>query len=54
MLGKPGIVEPELIGATNLARHPRMHVAMRIGLDIRIGMGGEQNAEFHAGALHDE
>jgi len=28
-----------------------MHVAMRIGLGIRVGMGCEQDAEFHVALL---
>src|SRR5256885_1016211 len=51
MLGEPGIVEAELVGAQDFARHARVHVAARIGLDILVGMRGEQNAEFHARAL---
>ena len=48
MLGDPGIVEAELVGAQDLLGDPRVHVAVRIGLGIGVGMRGEKNAEFHA------
>jgi hypothetical protein len=51
MLGEPGVVEPELVGAADFARHPRMHAAVRIGLRVGIGMGREQDAELHFCAL---
>ena len=47
MLGEPRIVEAKLVGAHDLARHARMHVAPRVGLDILVGVGGEQDSEFH-------
>ncbi len=51
MLRDPGIIESELVGAQDLARHPRMHVAVRIRLDIGVGVRGEENSEFHAACL---
>src|SRR6266851_340278 len=51
MLGDPRGVEADLVGAQDFARHAGVHVAMRIGLDVRIGMGREENAEFHASSL---
>ncbi len=48
MLGEPGVIEAELVGAQDLAGDAGMHVAVRIGLGIDVGMGGEQDSEFHA------
>ena len=48
MLGYPGVIEAQLVRAHDLARHPRVHVAVRIGLDIGVGMRCEQNSELHA------
>src|SRR5262249_7661185 len=53
MLGQPRDVEAELVGANDLARHPRMDVAMRIGLAVRVGVRRKQNPELHATALLD-
>ena len=36
MLGDPGIVEAELVGAHDLLRDPRVHVAVRIGLGLGV------------------
>ena len=48
MLGEPGVIEAELVGAQDLAGDAGMHVAVRIGLGVDVGMGGEQDSEFHA------
>jgi len=48
VLGHPGIIEANLVGAQDFARDPRVHVAVRVGLRIGVGMGREQNAELHA------
>jgi hypothetical protein len=48
MLGDPGIVVAEFVGAHDLRRHARVHVTVRIGLGLGVGMRGEENTEFHA------
>ena len=50
MLGEPGVVEAELVGAQDLAGDAGVHIAVRIGLGVDVGMGGEQDSEFHARA----
>ena len=47
MFRHPRIVVAELVRAQDLPRHPRMHVAMRVGLRFGVGMGREKDAEFH-------
>ena len=47
MLGDPGIVEAELIGAQDLLRDPMVNVAVGIGLGFGVRMRREKNAEFH-------
>ena len=41
MFGEPGVIEAELVGAQDLARDAGVHVAVRIGLGVDVGMGGE-------------
>ena len=48
MLGDPGVIEAERVGPHDLARHPRMDVPMRIGLQVNVGMRCEENSKFHA------
>ena len=48
MFGEPCVVEAELVRAQDFAGDARMHVAVRIGLGIDVGMGREQDSEFHA------
>ena len=48
MFGDPRVVVAELVGVQDLPGYPRMHIAVRIGLGIDVGMGCEQNSEFHA------
>ena len=47
MLGNPGIVEAELIGAHDLLRDPPVNVAVRIRLGLGVRMRREKNSEFH-------
>jgi len=44
MLGDPGIIVAEFVRPQDLPRHLRVHVAVRIGLGVR--MRREENAEF--------
>jgi hypothetical protein len=48
VLGEPGAIVAELVGAQDFARHPGVDGAMRVGLGVGIGVGGEQDTEFHA------
>ena len=48
MFGDPGVVVAELVGAQDLPGYPRVHIAVRIGLGVGVGMRSEKNAEFHA------
>jgi hypothetical protein len=47
MLGDPGIVEAELMGAQDLLRDPPVNVAVGIRLGLGVRMRREKNAEFH-------
>ena len=38
MLRHPGVIVAELVGAQDFARHPRVHVAVRVGFAIGVGM----------------
>ena len=47
VLGDPGVVVAELVGPHDLLGDARMDVAVRVGLGRRVGMGREENSEFH-------
>ena len=47
MLGDPGRVVAQALGLDHFLGRALMHAAMRVGLFLRIGMRGEENAEFH-------
>src|SRR5262249_5390259 len=51
MLRKPGVVVAEFVCAQDFTGHARVDVTVRIGLGIRVGMGCEQDAEFHVALL---
>jgi hypothetical protein len=54
MLGDPGVIKAELIGARNLARDPRVHVAVWIGFNFGVWMRCKKNAKFHGFLLSTE
>lgn len=47
MLGDPGRVVAQALGLDHFLGRALMHAAMRVRLFLRIGMRGEENAEFH-------
>ena len=51
MLGDPGRVVAQPFGLEDLVGRAGMHVAVRVGLFLGIGMRGEKNAEFHVSSL---
>ena len=53
VLGDPGEVEAQRVRPHHLARHARMHIVVRVGLRLGIGVGGEQDTEFHTGTFLD-
>ncbi|GGC35550.1 hypothetical protein GCM10011504_12390 [Siccirubricoccus deserti] len=47
MLGDPGGVEAKPFRRLDLCRGAGVHAVMGVGLFLRIGVGGEEDAEFH-------
>jgi hypothetical protein len=48
VLGDPGGVVAQALGFDHFVRGAGVHVAVGVGLFLRVGMRGEEDAEFHA------